>query len=119
MDINGRLRLLRKQQNLTTRAFGASINMTGAAITNMENGLRNVTERTVRDICREYNVNPEWLINGTEPMYADVVGGLDLDEEVKQLARQYTLLNDADRALVKNMVNSLSEKVSLKHVDKS
>ena len=62
MDIHERLQYLRKQLKLTTRAFGASINMSGGAITNMEKGQRNITDRTVKDICREYNVNPDCLI---------------------------------------------------------
>lgn len=36
---------------------------------------------------------------------------MDIDDEVKQLAKQYSLLSDKDRALVKNMINSLSEKI--------
>lgn len=36
MTIHERLRYLREQLNLTTRAFGAGINMSGGAITNME-----------------------------------------------------------------------------------
>ncbi len=110
MDIHKRLRYLREQLNLTTRAFGASINMSGGAITNMEKGTRNITERTIRDICREYNVNPDWLINGTEPMFEDVTRNLNIDDDVKHLARQYSLLSDDDRKLVQNMVDSLAEK---------
>lgn len=111
MDIHERLKYLREQLHLTTRAFGESINMSGSAITNMEKGLRNVTDRTVRDICREYSINPDWLLNGNEPMYEDVVNDLDINDEVKQLAKQYNLLSDKDRELVKNMINSLSEKI--------
>ena len=112
MNIHERLKYLREQLNLTTRAFGATINMSGGAITNMEKGTRNVTDRTIRDVCREYNVNPDWLINGTEPMFEDVTGELDIDDDVKQLAKQYSLLNDDDRELIKKMINSLSEKIN-------
>lgn len=111
MDIHERLRYLRKQLNLTTRAFGAAINMSGGAITNMEKGTRNITERTIRDVCREHNVNPDWLINGTEPMFEDITEELDIDDDVKQLAKQYNMLNDNDRELVKKMINSLAEKI--------
>ena len=111
MDIHDRLRHLREQLHLTTRAFGASINMSGGAITNMEKGTRNITERTVRDVCREYNVNPDWLVYGTEPMFEDITKALDIDDDVKQLTKQYSLLNDADRELVKKMINSLAEKI--------
>ena len=111
MDIHERLRYLREQLNLTTRAFGAAINMSGGAITNMEKGTRNVTERTIRDVCREYNVNPDWLINGNEPIFEDIANELDIDDDVKQLAKQYSLLSDTDRELVKRMINSLAEKI--------
>ncbi len=111
MDIHERLRCLREHLNLTTRAFGAAINMSGGAITNMEKGTRNVTDRTIRDVCREYNVNPDWLINGTEPMFEDVTNDLDIDDEVKQLAKQYSLLNDDDRELIRKMIHSLAEKI--------
>ncbi len=114
MDIHGRLKHLREELNLTTRAFGAAINMSGGAITNMEKGTRNITERTIRDICREYNVNSDWLINGIEPIFEDATSGLDIDEEVKQLVRQYCLLNENDRDLIKKMIDSLAEKVSHK-----
>lgn len=111
MDIHERLRFLRKRLNLTTRAFGSAINMSGGAITNMEKGTRNITDRTIRDICREYNVRPEWLISGTEPVFEDVTGELDIDDEVKQLVKQYSLLNDDDREIIKKMINSLAEKI--------
>ncbi len=111
MDIHERLKHLREQLNLTTRAFGAAINMSGGAITNMEKGTRNITERTIRDVCREYNVNPNWLINGAEPIFEDITSELDIDDDVKQLAKQYSLLSDADRELVKKMINSLAEKI--------
>lgn len=111
MNIHERLKYLREQLKLTTRSFGASISMSGGAITNMEKGLRNITDRTIRDICREYNVNPEWLIDGNEPIFVDVVSDLDIGNEVKQLAKQYSLLSNKDRELIKNMIDSLSEKM--------
>ena len=111
MNIHERLKYLREQLNLTTRAFGAAINMSGGAITNMEKGTRNITERTIRDVCREYNVNPSWLIDGTEPIFEGITSELDIDDDVKQLAKQYSLLSDADRELVKKMINFLAEKI--------
>ncbi len=112
MDIHERLKQLRNELKLSTRAFGAAINMSGGAITNMEKGTRNITERTIRDICREYNVNFDWLTNGIDPMFTDVTSELDIDDEVRLLAHQYSLLNDSDRELVKKMIDSLAEKTN-------
>ena len=50
MNIHERLKYLREQLNLTTRAFGAAINMSGGANKKMEKGTRNVTDRTIRYI---------------------------------------------------------------------
>ncbi|MDE7477283.1 MAG: helix-turn-helix domain-containing protein [Lachnospiraceae bacterium] len=111
MNIHERLKYLRNELHLTTRAFGAAINMSGGAITNMEKGTRNITERTIRDICREYHVNSDWLVNGTEPVFEDVTGNLEIHDEVKQLVKQYCLLNEKDKELVKKMIDSLAEKI--------
>lgn len=44
---------------------------------------------------------------------------IDADDEVKQLVKQYSMLNDKDRNLIKSMVNSLSEKsINLEIKDK-
>lgn len=117
MEINDRLRFLRKHLGLTTRAFGLSINMSGGAITNMEKGTRNITDRTIKDICREYDINPEWLINGTEPMRVDedYISDLNVDDEVKQLMNQYNMLNEKDRELIKGLIDSLYEKITLQN----
>lgn len=112
MNIHDRLKILREKLNLTTRAFGSAINMSGGAITNMEKGTRNITDRTIRDICREYRVNREWLINGSEPMFTDISIDLNIDEEIRQLTQQYSLLEDSDKELVKQMINSLAEKIN-------
>lgn len=69
MTINERFKLVREQLGLTTRSFGASINMSGGAITNMEKGSRNITDRTISDVCREFNVNYDWLVYGDGEMF--------------------------------------------------
>lgn len=112
MLINDRLKNLRENLNLTTRAFGAPLNITGGAITNMEKGRRNITERTIKDICQTYNVNPEWLSEGIGPMFNDVVSELPVNDDVKELARLYSLLDSNDKEIVKNLLNSLSNKTN-------
>ena len=110
MSIHERLIVLRKHLKLTTRAFGTVINMSGAAITNMEKGRREVTERTVRDICREYKVNHAWLVTGEGPMFVDNLSDLNLKDEVLALAKAYARLSNDDKELVRNLVESLAVK---------
>lgn len=81
--MNERFAELRNYLNLTTRKFGEKINITGGAVTNMEKGKRNITDRVIADVCREFNVNEEWLRNGTEPMFIEP-DTFSLDEFLKQ-----------------------------------
>lgn len=69
--INKRLSLLRKTLGLTTRNFAEKLNITGGAITNMEKGIRNITDRTIYDICRKFNVSEEWLRYGNGEIFIE------------------------------------------------
>ena len=109
MSINERLRFLRTTLGLTTRAFGAAINITGGAITNMEKGRREITERTIRDICREYNISYDWFTEGKEPMFDDALQGLDVPEEVRELSDAYSRLGEIDKDIVRRLIDSLIE----------
>ena len=72
MDIGKRLKLLRKNTlNLTQSKFGEQIGFKATAIGQMESGDRNVTDRTILLICKEFNVNEEWLRNGTGDMFIE------------------------------------------------
>ena len=81
--MNERLALLREILGLTTRKFGEKLNITGGAVTNMEKGTRNITDRTISDICREFNVNEEWLRNGKGDVFIEP-DTFSLDEYLKQ-----------------------------------
>ena len=81
--MNVRLALLREILGLTTRKFGEKLNITGGAVTNMEKGTRNITDRTISDICREFNVNEEWLRNGKGDVFIEP-DTFSLDEYLKQ-----------------------------------
>ena len=110
MDVHIRLKQLRRTLKLSARAFGESINMSGGAISNMEVGRRAITDRTINDICREHNVNPDWLLNGEEPIFNDVFAEMDLHEEVKELAEIYAQLSERNKMLIRDLIDSLSEK---------
>ena len=67
-----RVRELRKVLNLTLEKFGKPLGVGKTAISNIENDNRSLTEQMIMSICREYNVNEEWLRNGTGEMFSQV-----------------------------------------------
>lgn len=89
-----RIREIRKAMGLTLEKFGEKLGVTRVAISNIENGNRNLTDQMARSICREYNVSYDYLIDGEGEMFDDLPQTI-LDE----LCRQYDL-DEFDRALV-------------------
>ena len=82
--ISDRIKDLRKELNLKQSDFANKIGIKQAAISAIEKGIRNVTDRIINDICREFNVNEEWLRNGTGEMFAPT-----FDDKLDQLATEY------------------------------
>lgn len=67
-----RVKELRKALNFTLDKFGGKLGVQKAAISKIEKGENNLTEQMFLSICREFNVNEEWLRNGTGEMFAEV-----------------------------------------------
>lgn len=67
--MNERLRTLRKTLKLTLKEFGEKIGRAPNTVGNYESGIRNIDNTTVKTICSMFNVNEEWLINGSGKMF--------------------------------------------------
>ena len=63
--IGTRIKEIRKGAGLTLEKFGAKIGITAASISTIENGKSNPSVQTVLMICREFNINEDWLRDGT------------------------------------------------------
>lgn len=98
--MNERFALVRKALNLTTRKFGEKINITGGAVTNMEKGKRNITDRVISDVCREFHVNEAWLRNGEGLMFKEE-DTFSLDDYLNQKN-----CNEKDIVLIKAFTNA-------------
>lgn len=89
-----RVREIRKELGLTLEKFGEKLGVKKNAISQLENGRNALTDQMAKAICREYNVNYDYLMNGEGEMFDDLPQTV-LDE----LCAQYDL-DDLDRALV-------------------
>ncbi len=73
--INERVKMLRKsdelnkKEKMTLERFGARFGVGRSSISDIENGRRDVTEQMFLSICREFDVNPEWLRDGVGEMF--------------------------------------------------
>lgn len=69
--MNERIKELRKTLGLTLEKFGARLGVGKNAISRIETAKSNVTDQMFLAVCREYNVNPDWLRTGTGEMFSE------------------------------------------------
>lgn len=69
--MNERIKQLRKTLGLTLEKFGAKLGVSKTAINKIESGTNNITDQMFKAICREYNVEPLWLMEGIGPMFIE------------------------------------------------
>lgn len=55
---------IRKQNGYNQEQFATKLNLSRNFISQVESGKKNISDRTISDICREFNVNEEWLRTG-------------------------------------------------------
>lgn len=122
MDLNNRISLIRKQKGLKQDAFAERLGLTKNFISLVETGKREPSDRTIKDICREFGVNETWLKTGEGEMYLPE----DRERELARLTvdlftespesfknRFISLLakmSDEEWALLENMVDKLANK---------
>ena len=78
-----RIKEVRKKNRMTLEQFGNILGVTKVAISNIENGKRNVTEQMRKSICREFRIDPIWLSTGEGDMLIDE--SIDLIEMLDKL----------------------------------
>ena len=69
--MNQRIKKLRKALDLTQQEFADRIGMKRNTIANYEIDRNEPSASVISLICREFNVNEEWLRHGTGEMFAD------------------------------------------------
>lgn len=97
--MNERIEELRNVLGLSQDKFGEALGVTRTAVCSWENGRRGVSEQTILSICREFNVNRAWLVEGVGDIFTNLPETI-LDE----LALQYELTDDE-----KNLVSDFCQ----------
>lgn len=79
--MNARIKEVRKAAKMTQAAFGDRLGITQNYVALIEGGQREPSDRTLRDICREFNVSETWLRTGAGEMR----GARAREEELTEL----------------------------------
>lgn len=113
-----RIKEIRKANgNISQELFGKRLGLTGATISRFESGDRQPTEAIILSMCREYNVNENWLRTGEGDMNleqsaddAERMGRLvfGMSENKKQLIR---ILSEMPDELLDEMISYLKKEI--------
>lgn len=101
--LNERVKQLRKALDLTMEKFGEKIGVKKSAISLIESGKNSLTEQMVKSICREFDVNEEWLRNGEGSMFVERTR----DEEIAKFIG--TIQSVEDYSFMKKFISMLAK----------
>lgn len=112
-----RVKQIRQYLDLSQEAFGNALGVTKTAICGIESGRRGLTEQMAKAICREFNVNYDWLKDGEGDMFDAVPETLvdelgqefNLDDLDRRIILGYLQLPESDRGAIKRYIQGLFE----------
>lgn len=122
MTIGERVKELRKQVNLTQQAFADRLNLKRNTVGSYEVNVVEPSDRTISDICREFNVNETWLRTGEGEMFnqitrsekiADFLGDItenEGDDFKRRFVEMLAELEPEDWKLLERMAEKLQKK---------
>lgn len=120
MEVNERIKALRKKLDKNQAEFAAPLGLRQSTVGNYESGSRSISDATILAICREYNVDEDWLrygIGGDEPVFVEA-GTFSLDEFAKQHSATDLELNilkayfELDPDLREQLIQHFKERLS-------
>lgn len=121
MDKGQRIKSLRKKLGLTQQEFANKLNISRSNIGNIENGIIKLSERNIKDICKIYNVNENWLKTGEGSMFSTLEEDKELlnfviniladkNDFVKETFLTLARLDESDWKTIEKIINSIKNK---------
>lgn len=111
---------IRKDNNLSQEKFADKLNLSRNFINQVEAGKKNLSDRSISDICREFSVSEEWLRHGTGDMYVPVEDKLEKylgmiskgdDDFIKDIVEVYMELDQTSKEALKQIGLKMAEKI--------
>lgn len=121
LTLGERIKKVRKALDLTQQEFCDRIGLKRNSISLVESDKRNPSKQLFLAICREFNVNEQWLRTGEGEMFLtldedsefDQISTqiqLSEDDFIKGLIRSYWQLPDDKKAVIRELIDGIYEK---------
>lgn len=107
-----------KESGLTKTAFAEKLNVSQGFVSNLCLGKKIPSDRTIADICREFNISEHWLRTGEGEMRIKLSADADFirvmteiqvsdDVFIKSLLKSYWDLNKEEKAAIHKLVDGM------------
>lgn len=96
-----RIKKIRKTLDLTQQKFADKLGVKRNTVGQWECGINALTDQTITAICREFNVNENWLRTGSGEMFQE----LDIEDQLMDWAGK--VLGGQDSSFKKRFVTML------------
>lgn len=100
-----RIKQVRQSEGLTQAEFAEKIGLSRNYIAMIEIGQREPSDRTIKDICRVFNVNEVWLRTGVGEPFTP----LSRSEELAAIFERMEVGDDAKSRLIRAMARMPDE----------
>lgn len=119
--LNERIDYLIKSLGMKKTAFAEKLNVSQAFVSQLCSGVKQPSERTIRDIYTKFNVNEDWLRTGNGEMFIELtrdeqienfVGDVLKSEEdsfKKKFISMLSALDESDWEVLQKMVELMQE----------
>lgn len=97
-----RIKKIRKELDLTQQGFADRIGIKRNTVASYETGKSNLSDGAVSLICREFNVNEEWLRTGKGEMFIEQTK----DEQIAAFVGN--ILKDEDDSFKRRLISGLA-----------
>ena len=120
--MNERIKKIRKDLNLTQDEFAAKINLSRNFIAQIEIGTKVPSDRTIKQICKEFNANEDWLRTGLGEPYIEASKDMQIASMLANIQRsgddtfKYRLvsalakLDESDWESLEKLIDAISGK---------
>lgn len=92
LQMKDRLKKIRKTLDITQQEVADRLNVSRSNIAGYESGNSEPSEAVITLLCREFNVNRAFLLDGSEPMFVEKSG----DEQLASFFGKVTTSDDSD-----------------------
>lgn len=117
-----RIKKIRKELDLTQQKFADKLGVKRNTVGQWECGINAITDQVITSICREFNVNEDWLRTGQGEMFikqtrdeqiASFIGSIQSSEDdsfKKRFISMLSALDESEWEVLEKMVIMLHEK---------